>query len=120
MKLQANYIGMIVDDLDTATAFYRDQLGWPVNTTESLPGAFIQFDLAGGTIVALQAQSEVTNGQRFETAMYVEDVDATFTAWQATGVEMLDTPHDKPFGRTFLMQTPAGHVWRVYGPHKAA
>ena len=118
MKMQANYIGMIVNDLAAATVFYRDQLGWSVNETESIPGAYTQFDLDGGTIVSLQAQSEVPNGQRFETAIQVADVDVTYAQWQAQGVEMLDEPNDKPFGRTFLFRTPEGHVWRAYEPHQ--
>ena len=120
MKIQANYIGMIVDDLAAATAFYRDQLGWPINEAESIPGAFVQFDLGGGTIVALQAESAVAATQRFETGLQVEDVDSTFAAWQAQGVEMLESPHDMPFGRTFLFRTPEGHIWRAYSAPQTA
>ena len=120
MQAHANYLGIIVQDLAAATACYRDQLGWVVDEQESIPGAFTQFQRVGQTTVALQAQSEVPNGQIFEPALLVDDVDTTYAAWQANGVEMLDTPHDKPFGRTFLCRTPAGHVWRVYAYHQNA
>jgi predicted enzyme related to lactoylglutathione lyase len=112
----ANYLGIVVKDLAAATAFYRDTLGVPVNEEESIPGAFTQFRLAGGAILALQAQTEAPGRPPFEPALLVDDVDAVYTAWKAKGVEMLDEPHDKPFGRTFLFRTPDGHVLRAYQP----
>jgi predicted enzyme related to lactoylglutathione lyase len=118
MITQANYLGIVVKDLAAATAFYRDQLGLAVDEPESVPGFFIQFKLKGGAILALQANTEAPNGQRFEPALMVEDVDATYTAWQDKGVELLDEPNDKPFGRTFLFRTPEGHVFRAYQPKK--
>ena len=117
--MQANYIGLIVGDVAAATAFYHDQLGWPINKAESIPGIFTQFDLAGDCIVALQAQSEVPGGQRFEPALKVDDIDKLYAQWKAQGIELLDEPNDKPFGRTFVFRTPAGHVWRVYSTPRA-
>ena len=117
MKMQADYLGIVVKDIAAATAFYRDQLGWSVNEAESIPGAFTQFALAGDATVALQVQSEVPAGQRFAPAIKVEDIDVTYATWQAQGVEMLDEPTDRPFGRTFLFRTPEGHVWRAYATH---
>ena len=116
MTMQVNYVGLIVSNLATATAFYRDQLGWSVNEAESIPGAYTQFDLAGGAIVSLQADSEITTDQRFETAIQVDNADTVYATWQAQGVAMIDEPNDKPFGRTFLFRTPEGHVWRAYSP----
>lgn len=117
MKVKANYLGIVVEDLAAATAFYRDQLGWSVDEQESIPGAFVQFHGNGETTVALQTEREVPAGQTFAPALLVEDVDATYAAWQAKGVELLDEPHDRPFGRTFLFRAPTGHVWRVYAYH---
>jgi len=117
MKMQVDYIGIVVDDIAAATAFYQEQLGWSVNEAESIPGAYTQFALDGDIIVALQATHEVPEGQRFAPAIKVDDIDATFATWQAQGIEMLDEPNDKPFGRTFLFRAPEGQVWRVYADH---
>jgi predicted enzyme related to lactoylglutathione lyase len=118
MIMQATYLGVVVNDLAAATAFYRDRLGLTVDEAESVPGIFTQFKLNGGVILALQANTEIPSQQPFEPALLVNDVDATYAAWKAQGVELLDAPNDKPFGRTFLFRTPEGHVFRAYRPNK--
>ncbi|MEZ4664865.1 MAG: VOC family protein [Caldilineaceae bacterium] len=114
MIQQANYLGVVVNDLSAATAFYRDTLGLTMNEKESIPGLFTQFDLSGGTILGLQANTEIPGGQPFEPALLVDNVDATYNEWRQKDVELLDEPHDMPFGRTFLFRTPEGHVLRAY------
>ena len=114
MIKQANYLGIVVKDLAAATAFYRDTLGIPVDEGDSIPGYFTQFKLDGGAILALQADTEAPDDLAFEPAVLVDDVDATYAAWQAKGVQMIDAPNNKPFGRTFLFRTPEGHVLRAY------
>lgn len=114
MVKQANYLGIVVKDVAAATAFYRDTLGIPVDEPESTPGYFTQFKLHGGATLALQPNVETPDDQAFQPALLVDDVDATYAAWQAKGVQMVDEPNDKPFGRTFLFRTPEGHVLRAY------
>ncbi len=116
MIREANYLGVVVEDLEAATAFYRDRLGLPVNEGESVPGRFTIFKLEGGTMFALQADTEIPGGQPFEPAVLVDDVDAAYTLWQQRGVEVLGEPYEQPFGRTFLFRTPEGHVFRAYRP----
>ena len=111
-----NYLGVVVQDIAAATAFYRDTLGLVVDEQASIPGAFTQFKLAGNAVLGLQLGTEAPNGQSFEPALLVEDVDKTYAQWQAQGVDLLDEPTNKPFGRTFLFRTPEGHVLRVYRP----
>ena len=118
MITQASYIGIVVEDLASATAFYRDRLGLTVNEAESIPGAFTQFELEGGALLALQAQTEAPGRPAYEPGLLVDDVDATYKAWREGGVEVLEEPQDKPFGRTFLFRTPDGHVLRAYGPRQ--
>ncbi len=117
MKMQADFIGMIVKDLAAATAFYRDQLGWPVNEAESIPGLYTQFALEGDTIVSLLVQNGALANHGVEVGIKVEDADTTFAAWQGQGVTMVEEPNDKPFGRSFLCHTPEGHLLRVYAAH---
>lgn len=118
MITKADYLGIVVDDLEAATRFYRDSLGLVVDEAESIPGYYTQFKLnGGGAILSLQANTEIPGGAPYEPAVLVDDVDGTYAKWQANGVEMLDTPNDKPFGRTFLFRTPQGHVLRAFKPH---
>jgi predicted enzyme related to lactoylglutathione lyase len=120
MQMQCDFVGLIVADVAAATAFYRDQLGWPVDEAASMPGRFTQFALGGDTTVALLAQQIGPAGQQMEPGLLVEDVDAAYAQWQARGVEMVEAPNDRPFGRTFLFRSPDGHVWRVYAHPQAA
>ncbi|MEZ4862463.1 MAG: VOC family protein [Caldilineaceae bacterium] len=117
MNVQSNYLGVVVQDLAAASAFYRDTLGFAVDEGESIPGFYTQFKLNGESILALQAEAEVPDGQIFAPALQVEAIDQLYATWQARGVDVLEEPHDKPFGRTFLFRTPAGHVFRAYQPH---
>ena len=114
MIKQANYLGIIVKDVAAATTFYRDTLGIPVDEGESIPGHFTQFKLDGGALLALQANTISPDNLVFVPGLLVDDVDATYAAWQAKGVQMIDEPNDRPFGRTFLFHTPEGHVLRAY------
>jgi len=111
---QVNYLGIVVQDLAAAAAFYRDTLGLPVDESASIPGQFTQFKLDGGAVLGLQSWTEIPGGQPFEPAFLVDDIDATYAAWKARGVELIDEPNDQPFGRTFLFRTPDGHVLRAY------
>lgn len=115
---KANYLGIIVNDIAAATAFYRDTLGLVIDEAESVPGFFTQFKLAGDTTLALQAVSEAPDGQGFQPGLLVENIDALYAEWQAKGVALLGEPTDRPFGRTFLFRTPEGHVLRAYQYHQ--
>ena len=112
MLTNLGYVGIIVKDVAEATAFYRDTLGF---TLEGAVPTMAQFEAGGGAILGIQ-QSDLPGEQPFEVAFIVEDVDATYTAWKARGVEMLEEPHDRPFGRTFVIRAPQGHMLRVYKP----
>lgn len=117
-SMKSNYLGIIVKDLPAATAFYRDTLGLPVNEQASIPGVFTQFNLDGDSILALQANTEIPDGQPFEPGLLVDDVDGIYAQWQTQGVDLLEEPHDKPFGRSFLFRTPEGHVLRAWQMYK--
>lgn len=120
MITHASYLGIVVDDLEAATTFYRDALGFTIDQEESIPGRYTQFKLDGETILSLQADTQTPNGQPFEPGLMVDDVDATYATWTSNGVDILAEPHDMPFGRTFLFRTPDGHVLRVYQAPQAA
>jgi predicted enzyme related to lactoylglutathione lyase len=115
MIQQMNFLGLVVKDLNSATAFYRDTLGLTVNEKESQPGFYTQFNTNGGAILGLVTGFEQQGvNQSFDTALQVSDVDGVYAAWKAAGVEMVNEPRDMPFGRTFLFRTPDGHILRVY------
>ncbi len=112
MFTNIGYVGIIVKDVAEATAFYRDTLGFAL---EGASPTMAQFEAQGGAILGVQ-ENDLPGEQPFEVAFAVEDVDATYAAWKVRGVEMLEEPNDRPFGRTFVIQAPQGHLLRVYKP----
>ena len=115
-----NFLGLVVKDLDTATAFYRDTLGLKINEAESIPNQYTQFETNGGAVFALLTGFEKEGiDQSFDAALAVPDVDAVYEKWQASGADFLGEPYDMPFGRTAFVRTPDGHVLRVYTPASA-
>ena len=116
MIKQMDFLGLVVDDIKTATEFYADTLGFPINDQASDPAHYTQFDLSGGAIFALMQGTPEQISQNFDPAIQVDDVDGTYKRLQQSGVELLGEPHDLPFGRTFLLRTPDGHILRMYSP----
>ena len=114
MFTNLGYIGIVVTDVAAATAFYRDTLGF---TLEGVSETMAQFERHDGAILGIQ-QSTLPDEQPFEVAFMVEDVDATYTAWKARGVEMIEEPNERPFGRTFVIRAPQGHLLRVVQPRE--
>ncbi len=112
-----NFLGLVVKDLDAATEFYTDKLGLEVNTKESIPEQYTQFETNGGAVFALLTGFEKEGiDQPFDAALVVPDIDAVYEKWVANGVEVLGEPHDMPFGRTAFARTPDGHVLRIFTP----
>ena len=115
MIKQLNFAGLTVKDVAKATEFYTNRLG--LKAVQEQPGEYTMFAPGGDTMFAVLSgipDADVT--QSFDAAFVVEDVDATHKAWKEAGVEMVTEPHDMPFGRTFLIRTPDGHVLRAYTP----
>lgn len=111
---QMAFLGLVTKDINASTEYYQDVLGLPVNEKESIPDFYTQFDLNGGASLGLITGFEDESiQQNFDSALIVEDVDAAYEKWLKAGVKMLSEPRDMPFGRTFLFETPDGHVLRA-------
>lgn len=114
---QLNFVGLTVKDVAKATEFYTDKLGLKVISERSQPGVFTPFALNGGAMFGVFNAIEVPGiTQPYEVAFEVDDVDAACRKWKAAGVEIVSEPHDMPFGRTFHIRTPDGHILRAYKP----
>jgi len=120
---------LIVRDLPTCTAFYRETLGLPV--TESGPdhtvfkvGELYLFllEAAGAARMMsekpLEAPSE--GGSHVLLAASVEDVDALYADLKAKGVKLHRPPADQPWGlRTAYFVDPEGNFWEINQPVKS-
>jgi len=120
---QMSFLGLVVKDIPAATEFYTNTLGLAVNTQASIPNVYTQFDLdnnGGATFALLGGFEQDDVEQSFDTALAVDDIDATYTKYKEAGADLLSEPRDMPFGRTFLLRTPDGHVLRFFKPASAS
>jgi catechol 2,3-dioxygenase-like lactoylglutathione lyase family enzyme len=131
MTISISHVHVLVDDPDTALAFYRDTLGltvvnevargefrWITLSTGSQPE--IQIVLSqphagrsqedGDALAALLAKGELRTIQ-FRSA----DLDATFEkVASAPGAEVLQEPVSQPWGaRDAAVRDPAGNLIRI-------
>lgn len=117
---------LIVRDLATCAAFYRETLGLPV--TESEPD-HVTFKVGDLYLFVHEASSaarmmseeplEVASGggSRLLLAASVDDVDALYADLKAKGVRLLRPPADQPWGlRTAYFADPEGNFWEINEP----
>lgn len=118
-------ITLFVEDLATASAFYREAFGLPVHVADDDSTVFH----LGNTLINLlrveEARELVTParvggpdaGVRAQFTLQVDDADAVCAELGRRGVRLLNGPVDRPWGvRTAAFADPAGHVWEIAQP----
>lgn len=82
-------VAVIVNDVDRATAFYRDLVGLPF--LFSAPPGLAFFDCAGTRLMLTKPEGTVTGS----SVLYfmVDDIKATHAAMSERGVVFRDEPH---------------------------
>lgn len=118
-------ITLFVEDLAAAREWYARAFGLPeyysddVSCVFSFDGLLInllQITEAPGLI----APAPVANrdaGARAQFTIDVTDVDGHIASLQASGIEVLNGPMDRPWGiRTASIADPAGHIWEFSAP----
>jgi catechol 2,3-dioxygenase-like lactoylglutathione lyase family enzyme len=120
MKLRlADYVVVIVADLDRALAFYTGLLGLELGhrsgkfaqlATGATRIALFERDAMAGVLGAPLAAPDRT-APGFELGFKVLDVDAAFAELVALGAEAAVFPTDRPWGqRTAYVRDPDGHL----------
>ncbi len=129
MELTVTHCFLAVHDQDAALAFYRDTLGlevrndiifgpmrWLTVGPASQPDLEIGLLVPGGpgsTPADIEAAIEVTRKGIMPGLIFATpDVDATFEALQAKGVEVYQEPMDQPYGRDCAFADPSGNHLR--------
>ncbi len=124
MKAEIGAILLFVQDLDGATAFYRDTLQLPYLGSEANLAAF---RLEDGKMVVLLSQAgaeeilregvtalSTASGPRGLVSLKVADVDATYEELTARGVTFVLSPTDQPWGiRMAHFVDPEGNIWEI-------
>ncbi len=121
-------IELLVRDLASCTAFYRDTLGLEVQESESTPDSIsfrmenvhfflLEVSAAAHMISEEALELSIEGGPRVLLAAGVEDVDAAYEALKAKSVTFLRPPTDQPWGlRTAYFADPEGNLWEINSP----
>mgnify|MGYP001258568735 FL=1 len=107
MKATLDHIGIAVEDLEEALAFYRDALGFNVDVTEEVASQAVRahfLNVGPATLELLEATSPQSPVARFisrrgaglhHITLRVDDIDEALTQLRANGVQLIDeTPRD--------------------------
>jgi uncharacterized glyoxalase superfamily protein PhnB len=120
---------LVVRDLPTCTAFYRDTL--ELTVTESGPDHIVfkvgelyllLLEAAGAARMISEEPLEAPSGggSHVLLAARVDDVDALYADLKAKGVKLLRPPADQPWGfRTAYFADPEGNYWEINQPVKS-
>lgn len=115
-------ITLFVDDITAAKEFYGSVFDAPAvyEDEDSLVLGFsgLMVNLLASSnapeLVEPSAVAAKTAGARMLLTIEVPDVDATCRTLQELGVQLLNGPIDRPWGRrTAAFADPDGHVWEV-------
>lgn len=120
MKAVLDHIGIAVDDLDAALAFYTDALGLEVDATEDVPSQGVRahfMRVGSASLELLEATTEESPIRRFVSrrgagihhiTLRVEDIAAALARLKARGVRLVDeTPREGAEGALVAFVHPA-------------
>ena len=120
MKAELDHIGIAVDDLDAALAFYTEALGLEVDATEDVPsqGVRAHFVRVGSAALELlEATTEESPIRRFVSrrgagihhiTLRVDDIAAALARLKSRGIRLVDeTPREGAEGALVAFVHPA-------------
>ena len=115
-------ITLFIEDLAAAKQFYREVFGLPVAFEDDNSCVFMFGDTlinllkttAAGELIEPAKVAKHAAGSRFVFTIAVDDVDAMCAELTARGVELLNGPMDRPWGkRTASFVDPGGYIWEI-------
>ncbi|WP_375451042.1 VOC family protein [uncultured Devosia sp.] len=113
-----NYLLLAVADPARSAALYTRLLG--VEPVEYSP-TFVLYVLPNGVKIGLWIRSEIEPAPKAAGGIeisFTEDskdaVRATYAAWKALGITIVQEPTDMDFGFTFVAEDPDGHRLRPF------
>ena len=117
-----DFITLFVDDLERSTAFYREVFGLRLVFEDENSAVFMFANTginllrseAAGDLIRPGAVARQDAGARFVFTIDVDDVDEVCAELSARGVELLNGPVNRPWGRrTASFTDPGGHIWEI-------
>jgi predicted enzyme related to lactoylglutathione lyase len=106
------YALVTTDDIPAARRFYAEKLG--LATEDDMADVFSQFTTRAGTLWGMAKRPAGSTDGGVELYLEVDDTDEAYRTWKSRGVEVVDEPHDAPFGRTFAFKDQDGRVLHAW------
>ena len=115
---------LIVQNLETCKAFYEDKFGLEATFTDRVSAGY-QIEghdfvlLEEAAAIDMMSETALGTGTAHRTLLCLEvkDVDATYTALTAKGVEFIKAPKSQDWGRrTAYFADPEGNLWELWHP----
>jgi uncharacterized glyoxalase superfamily protein PhnB len=107
---------LIVPEVREALDYYRDKLGFDVETWEPAPATYGYARRDGYSIHLAQGEparpnSEVVQPDLFDVYIGVDDVNAIYEELQGRGADLLHEPIERPWAmREIRVQDPFGYI----------
>jgi catechol 2,3-dioxygenase-like lactoylglutathione lyase family enzyme len=127
MDLELTHIRLLVTDIETCRAFYKDKLGLE-ETLALVEGIYYEFE-AGDCILALYkrelmesvagvAMQGAPAADKVALTFNVSDVDAVYKELSAKGVKFTTEPHDQEAWvlRVAHLRDPEGNLIEINAP----
>lgn len=104
------YANVFVSQLDRAVSFYQDQLGFELLSHEPDYG-YASFQAGPISLGLASTDDPSLVGRHTGIGVMVEDIDESYAALNAAGVEFEMVPTQQPWGGTLaLFKDPDGNV----------
>jgi len=125
---------LLVDDYDTAIAFFVDALGFeleedaPSFTNDGRPKRWVVVKPPGAETGILLARADGDRqaagvgdqaAGRVAFFLHVDDFDGTLARMRSAGADLIEGVRDEPYGRVVVFRDPVGNRWDLIGPVKA-
>jgi catechol 2,3-dioxygenase-like lactoylglutathione lyase family enzyme len=129
--VQIDLVALVVDDYDTAIAFFTGVLGFdlvedsPSTTTDGHPKRWVVVRPPGAQTGLLLARADGPRqasavGEQFAGRvglfLRVDDFDATYRRLSGAGVRFVRPPRAEPYGMVAVFLDVAGNRWDLLGP----
>lgn len=115
-------ITLFVEDVTASKSFYLDVFDVQVIYQDAV-SAVLRFENLLVNLLHVERAPELVGpaavagggaGARFQLTIEVNDADAVCAELERRGVELINGPIDRPWGRrTAAFADPAGHLWEV-------
>ena len=109
---------LLVENIQRATDYYRDQLGFAITRYDQNPDHYATAERDGCYVhvahfdgVSARPNSEAVPPDMFDAYFWPDDVDKLHTELKDRGADIIHPPVEQPYGlREFRVQDPDGHI----------